>query len=91
MWPEYTHMFGDEELQEVATRLGVFWQRRDLKQIHHHFTRADEGGLSRIDWVKGRREMPEFLREPNSPQHWEKYSALFRARKAAGFPGATPR
>ena len=27
LWPEYKHMFVDEELQGVAQKLGVLWQR----------------------------------------------------------------
>ncbi len=77
-WPEYTHCFGDEELQNVATRLGVFWQRPDLTHEHHNWARA------RGD----QRDMPEFLREANSPQHWAKYKALYERRKAGGFPGS---
>jgi hypothetical protein len=33
MYGGYLHMFGDEELQHVATRLGVLWQRRDLTHL----------------------------------------------------------
>lgn len=80
LWPEYTHCFADEELQNVAIKLGVFWQRPDL--THHH-----------DNWARERHEradMPAFLTEANSPEHWEKYSKLFAERKAAGFPGHEP-
>src|SRR5580693_1996483 len=30
LWHEYFHYCVDEELQEVATRLGIFWQRPDI-------------------------------------------------------------
>lgn len=80
LWPEYTHCYADEELQNVATRLGVFWQRPDLTHAHQNWARATGDA----------RDMPAFLTEANSPQHWAKYGALFRARKAAGFPGSEP-
>ena len=80
LWPEYTHCFADEELQCVAQKLGVFWQRPDLTQMHNNWARA------RGD-VKDR---PAFLDEANSPEHWRKYSTLFRERKAGGFPGHEP-
>ena len=82
LWPEYQHMYADEELQLVAQKLGVFWQRPDLTQIHQHWGRPREGetmGLSE--------RMPDFLKEANSGAHWKKYRAIFEARKAAGFPG----
>ena len=86
LWHEYTHMFVDEELQEVAVKLGVLWQRRDLTHKHNHFTREGDAA----SWAKGNREMPQFLRAANSPEHWRQFSALFQARKAAGFPGHEP-
>ena len=73
-WHEYSHMFGDEELQNVALKLGCFWQRPDLTHRHEH-------------WSWSGKPMPEFLKEANSPEHWAKYQALYLRRKAAGFPG----
>lgn len=35
--PYYFHNYADEELQHVAKRLGVFWQRPDLVQQHKHW------------------------------------------------------
>lgn len=78
LWPEYTHCFADEELQLVAQKFGVFWQRPDLTHMHSNWAR--ERGMAE--------DMPAFLAEANSPQHWAKYSALFNQRKAAGFPGS---
>lgn len=78
LWPEYTHCFADEELQLVAQKFGVFWQRPDLTHMHNNWAR--ERGMAE--------DMPAFLAEANSPQHWAKYSALFNQRKAAGFPGS---
>lgn len=75
LWPEYTHMFVDEELQNVAQSLGILWQRPDLTQRHEH-------------WARGaQRTVPEFLREVNTREHWNQYKALFEDRKANGFPG----
>lgn len=80
LWPEYTHMFEDEELFEVASKYGVLWQRRDLIHFHNHWARKRGDAAY----------MPEFLKEVNSPEHWNKYKALFEQRKAAGFPGSEP-
>jgi hypothetical protein len=81
-WPKYTHQFVDEELQEVAIKMGCFWQRRDLIHLHEHWGREQmqEGGY----------RVPPHLLEANSPQHWRKYKQLFESRKAAGFPGHEP-
>lgn len=78
----YYHNFADEELQCVAQKLGVFWQRRDLNQEHRHWARP------RGDW----RDAPEWAHKINHPAQsdWDKSKALFAARKAAGFPGHEP-
>jgi hypothetical protein len=73
----FHHMFVDEELHHVATKLGVLWHRRDLTHTHQH-------------WMRDGKQMPEFLREANSPQHWQKSQLLFKARLHAGFPGHHP-
>ncbi len=75
-WPEYAHMFPDEELQCVAERFGVLLQRRDLTHYHDH-CRRDQGART-----------PDFLVEAYSAAHWEKYQALFNERKSLGFPGS---
>ena len=78
----YFHNFADEELQNVAQKLGVFWQRRDLNQEHRHWARP------RGDWA----DAPEWAYKINHPDQsdWNKSKALFAARKAAGFPGHEP-
>ena len=85
-WPEYFHMFVDEELQNVAQRLGVLWQRRDLTQKHNHWARQDR--------KESRTYMgplpPEHLKEALSKAHWDEAKALFERRKAVGFPGSEP-
>ncbi len=83
LWPEYTHNFVDEELQNVALKYGVLWQRRDLVQRHENWSRARRQAA----------DMPEFLRNvsgrsPEARAHWVKYKALFESRKAASFPGS---
>ena len=77
--PGYHHMFADEELQCVAQRLGVLWQRPDLTHFHEHPMR--EGAMeTQADWQ----------REIYSSAHWQDAKTLFESRKAAGFPGAEP-
>lgn len=83
-WPEYTHCFGDEELWNVATKLGILWQRRDLTHYHHHFTRVPGKDIGQVT------APPPHLVEATSAAHWVKYKALFAKRKAAGFPGSEP-
>lgn len=75
-WPEYFHMFADEELQCVAQRMGVLWQRRDLTH-HHEHPRRD--GVPRT---------PDFAGEIYSSEHWQASKLLFDSRKNAGFPGS---
>ncbi len=80
LYSGYYHMFEDEELQCVAQKLGVLWQRRDL--IHYH-----------RQWGRNRahtHHMPEFLRKVNSREHWQESRALFESRQAVGFPGHEP-
>jgi hypothetical protein len=80
-WPEYTHMGVDEELQAVAVKYGVLWQRRGLIHLHQHWGRKKNAMVS---------DMPEFLRKANTPEHWQAYKKLFAERQAAGFPGSEP-
>lgn len=84
LWPEYFHMGCDEELQAVATRLEVFWQRPDLTHLHKHWGRGLDGKL--VDSST----MPEFLKRANSIEEWNQYKKLFAEREAAGFPGSEP-
>lgn len=75
LWSGWQHMFEDEELQAVAERRGVFWQRPDLIHLHRH-------------WARERKPEPEYLKAANSTFH--QAQALFRERAAAGFPGHEP-
>jgi hypothetical protein len=84
-WPEYTHMFPDQEMLEVTRKLGILWQRRDLTHFHKWCKRIGE-----TDQWDGNKPTPDFLTEAYSQAHWDKYKALFEARKAAGFPGHKP-
>lgn len=86
LWPEYRHMFVDSEAQCVAEKLGVFWHRPDLIHLHHHFTRASDA----LDSGTKPTQIPSHLLDANSPEHWNKYKALFESRRAAGFPGHEP-
>jgi len=72
-WPEYRSFFGDEELQEVAMKLGVLWQRPDLIQFHDHWTR--HGGPTKTDY------------QIRNNQYWGADKALFGRRQASNFPG----
>ncbi len=78
LWPEYFHMFVDEELQGVAQTLGILWQRRDLIHIHRHWGRRENPRGEHI---------PQFLRRVNGRAHWTEAQDLFRSRQALGFPG----
>lgn len=78
----YYHMFGDEELQCVAMKLGVFWQRPDLIHLHQNWGRRPEGAR--------REDIPDFLQAVNTAEHWQQSKALFESRKAAGFPEHEP-
>lgn len=80
LWPEYQHMFVDEEAQCVAQKLGVFWQRPDLTHLHHHWQREGSGATA----------VPDHLKEACSRAHWDKYKAIFERRKVQGFPGHEP-
>jgi hypothetical protein len=83
-WHEYQHMFVDEEIQEVAVKLGVFWQRPDLTHHHQHFMRVGTTNAAK------EAAPPAHLVQANSPGHWQFYRGLFQGRKAAGFPGHEP-
>jgi hypothetical protein len=70
---EYPHCWADEELQNVATKLGVFWQRRDLTHQHQHWGRGAEAKPEWWDGIAG--------------ADYHASRALFEQRKKAGWPG----
>jgi len=80
-WPNYYHMFGDEEMHEVAKKLGILWNREDLSHYHHHFIReAREKGKPIV--------CPDFLIKANAA--YDVHLPEFKWRKAHGFPGHEP-
>ncbi len=85
LWHEYDHMFEDEELQCVAEKYGVLWQRRDLVHKHMHWGRGETDRQVLNDPV-----IPEHLKKWNTAEHWQKSKGIFTRRKAAGFPGSEP-
>lgn len=76
----YFHNHADEELQCVAQKLGVFWQRRDVTHRHNHWAR--QRGL--------KDDMPAWAARLHTGEAWGRSSGLFARRKAAGFPGHEP-
>jgi len=78
----YHHNFADEELQCVARKLGVLWQRRDLVHYHRHHARISDMATA-----------PDWIKRINDPKHSDWYASkeLFAERKAAGFPGHEPK
>lgn len=76
MSSDYFHFYSDEELFEVATKLGVLSMRPDYQQFHKHWS-----------WGHGKQTS---YQKKNSEGHWEKDKATFMKRKALGFPGSEP-
>jgi hypothetical protein len=70
---EYFHYFSDEELQKVASTMGVFQQRPDLAQFHDHWQRRGE-------------QRPPHLSQ--AFKMWRRDKIIFTHRKRDGFPGA---
>lgn len=81
MWDGYHHLYADEELQEVAIKQGVFWQRPDLTQYHDHPARGPKGYGA---YHEGH------LAAINSETSWAVHRVTFEDRKAHGFPGSEP-
>ncbi len=77
LYSGYFHMFEDEELQCVAQKLGVLWQRRDLTQYHRHYGRLCQ-------------PRPAFLDKAAGREHWREAEAIFKCRWEQGFPGHEP-
>lgn len=76
----YWHSYADEELQEVAEGMGLFWQRRDLIHMHEHCQRAEPEN-------KPKSQAPDWHRAATGGVNWVLDKSLFARRKAAGFPG----
>ena len=79
LWPEYQHMFVDEEARAVAVQLGVYWERRDLTQMHMHPGRVKNYTVDMI---------PEHMKKWASAEHWKEAEAIFFRRRKEGFPGS---
>lgn len=73
MWGGYFQFYADEELKNVAERLGVLWQRPDVTQYHHHWTRENR---------------PAPGHHALSQERWDADKAHFLWRQAAGFPAS---
>lgn len=71
----YWHFYADEDLKEVAEKLGVLWWRPDVTQYHRH-------------WSWG--HMPIQPYHQKNQRHWDADYSLFCAAKARGFPDAEP-
>ncbi len=72
---EYAAFYADEELQLVAERAKLLWQRNDLCQFHRHWS---WGHLKRQDYHERNQKI------------WDTDMALFNVRKARGFPEVLP-
>lgn len=81
LWPEYFHMSVDRELQGVALKYGVLWQRPDLTHYHAHWARPKPG-----ETMGDMRNMPAFLKNAN--EGMKASEALCEERESKGFPGS---
>jgi len=71
----YAQFYGDEELQNVAERLGVLHQREDLTQPHLHWCRKG-ASIKRLRY-----------QIQNSDRYWNTDKETFDKRASLGFPG----
>ncbi len=78
--PDFYHMHGDQCLQEVAEKLGILWQRPDLTHYHNHWARKRQNQA----------DMPDFLRNVNSQEHWKESKALLDRLRTDGFKECLP-
>lgn len=85
LWPEFTHMFGDEALQLYAQSLGVFLQRPDLTHYHAHAQREPGGNVS-----SDTRKPAPHMTEWNSQKHWQESKAIFERLKSTNFAECQP-
>lgn len=79
LYAGFTYSFADEHLQNVAQKLGVFWQRSDLTHEHRHIARDNP------NWQA---EQPEWTRKLYAREQWDRNKALFERLKAGGFKEA---
>ena len=78
LWPEYFHYCVDEELQHVATRMGIFWQRPDIIHLHEHYMRSGDAIVNAT--------VPAHLEAAN--RDFMNARRKFATRLANGFPGS---
>ncbi|MDX2114043.1 MAG: glycosyltransferase family 2 protein [Planctomycetota bacterium] len=76
----YFQLYEDQELHDVAEKLGVLWRRPDLCHLHRHWQRAAGPGE--------RAKPPEYLEKSLAREAESR--AIYEARKSAGFPGHEP-
>lgn len=84
-WPEFTHMFVDECLREVAVKFGVYWERPDLVHFHRHWGLPASG-----ETLGERTRMPQFLEQWNTIEHWNSSKAILDRLRAEGFKSCQP-
>jgi hypothetical protein len=76
VWPGYIAFFGDQELREVAKKLGALWQRLDVNQYHHHWSR--QGGPEKLPY------------QAKNDVFWKNDEKLYYERKRGNWPGHEP-
>lgn len=88
IWPEFTHMFEDEHLFNVAQKLGILWQREDLTHYHDHWVRRANaaGGFASQEVYD--QAQPAHLKTWSQQAHWDESKAIFERLKAGGFAEA---
>lgn len=79
LYAGFSYSFADEHLQNVAQKLGVFWQRPDLTHEHRHIARNNP------NWQA---EQPEWTKKLYARDQWDRNKALFERLKAGGFKEA---
>jgi len=72
LWSGYHSFYADEDLKEVAEKLGLLCMARQFTFLHKHWS---WGHMSRQSY-----------QQRNSDSYWDKDAALFSSRKASGFP-----
>lgn len=73
LWEGYKWEYVDEDLHEVASKLGLLWHRPDISQFHAWHGRIKQ-------------PQPEHMK---GKQEWNREGErIFRERKAAGFPNS---
>ena len=76
VWPGYIAFYGDQELREITKKMGVLWQRWDVNQYHHHWSR--QGGPAKLDY------------QTKNDGFWKQDEKLYYERKQNNWPGHEP-